>query len=184
MDFSEGMLKEAAQRIKEEGVEDKVVIKKGDIARTDCSDETYYLIFCEHALFPFDEPDTLLEEFARILKSKGTLIVSAHNRYVASLARLSDMPKSKDLENALLLLLGRKHQFMTPDNKVKVFTWTPEEFRALLGRHGFRMEKIIRKGMTMPLRISSKSFTKENTLKPSSTEYFNLSLLCVTSQTR
>ena len=161
MDFSEGMLKEAAQRIKEEGVEDKVVIKKGDIARTDYSDETFDLIFCEHALFLFEEPDTLLEEFARILKSKGTLIVSAHNRYVASLARLSDMPKSKDLENALLLLLGRKHQFMAPDNKVKVFTWTPDEFRALRGRHGFRMEKIIGKGMTMPLRISSKFFTKK-----------------------
>lgn len=141
MDISEGMLKVAAHRIKREGVEDNVVIRKGDIARTGYPNETFDLVFCEHALFLFKEPDILLQEFARILKSKGTLIISAHNRYVASLARLSDMPRSKDLKNALTLLLGTKHQSMTPEDKVKVFTWTPDEFRAILERHGFGIER-------------------------------------------
>lgn len=161
MDISEGMLKVAAQRIKRERVEDNVVIRKENIARTGYPDETFDLVFCEHALFLFKEPDILLEEFARILKSRGTLIISAHNRYVASLARLSDIPRSKDLKNALMLLLGRKHQSMTPDDKVKVFTWTPDEFRAMLERHGFGIERIIGKGITMPLRISNKMFTRK-----------------------
>lgn len=161
MDISEGMLKVAAQRIKQESMEDNVVIKKGDIARTGYADGTFDLIFCEHALFLFKEPDMLLEEFARILKKKATLIISAHNRYVTSLARLPDIPKSKDLKNALMLLLERKHQFMAPDNKVKIFTWTPNEFRTMLERHGFQIEKIIGKGITMPLRISNKLFTKK-----------------------
>jgi ubiquinone/menaquinone biosynthesis C-methylase UbiE len=161
MDISEGMLKAAAKRIKQEGMVDNVVIKKGDIARTGYPDETFDLIFCEHALFLFKEPDILLGEFARILKSKATLIISAHNRYVASLARLSDMPKSKDLKNALVLLLGRKNQFLTPDNRVCVFTWTPDEFRTMIERHGFQIEKIIGKGITMPLRISNKLFTRK-----------------------
>lgn len=166
MDISEGMLKVAAQRIKQEGVEEKVVIKRGDITKTGYAGETYDLIFCEHALFLFKEPDVLLKELSRILKSKATLIISAHNRYVASLARLGDIPKTKDLENALMLLLGTRHQFMTPDNKVKVFTYSPNEFRLMLERHGFEIEKIIGKGITMPLRISNKLFTKKKYSKP------------------
>jgi ubiquinone/menaquinone biosynthesis C-methylase UbiE len=161
MDISEGMLKVAAQRIKQEGVEESVVIKRGDITRTGYPDETFDLIFCEHALFLFKEPDLLLEELSRILKNKATLIISAHNRYVASLARLSDEPKPEELENALMLLLERKHQFMTPDNKVEVFTYSPDEFRSMLERHGFEIEKIIGKGITMPLRISNKFFTRK-----------------------
>lgn len=161
MDISEGMLKIAAERIKQEGIEENVVIKRGNIARTSYADETFDLIFCEHALFLFKQPDILLKEFARILKRKATLIISAHNRYVASLARLPDIPKSEDLKNALMLLLERKHQFMTPDNKVKIFTWTPNEFRTMLETHGFQIEKIIGKGITMPLRISNELFTRK-----------------------
>jgi ubiquinone/menaquinone biosynthesis C-methylase UbiE len=161
MDISEGMLKVAVQRMRQGGVEDRVVMKNGDITRTGYPDETFDLIFCEHAPFLFKEPETLLNEFARILKSKATLIISAHNRYVASLARLSDTPKSKDLENALMLFLGLTPQFMTPNNKVRVFTWTPNEFRTMLEQHGFQIDKIINKGMTMPLRISDKVFTKK-----------------------
>ena len=161
MDISEGMLKIAAERIRQENLEDKIVIKKGDMTRTGYPNETFDLIFCEHALFLFKEPDILLEEFARILKRKATLIISAHNRYVTSLARLPDIPKSKDLKNALMLLLERKHQFMTPDNKVNIFTWTPNEFRTMLERHGFQIEKIIAKGITMPLRISNELFTRK-----------------------
>jgi len=161
MDISEGMLKIAAQRIKKEGVEENVVIKKGDIAKTGYDDETFDLVFCEHALFLFEEPDALLREFSRIMKNQARLIISAHNRYVASLARLSDEPKAKDLENTLMLLLGKKHQYMTPDKKVKVFTYSPNEFRSMLERNGFEVEKIVGKGITMPLRISNKFFTKK-----------------------
>ena len=161
MDLSEGMLIVAADRIKREHLEGNVIIKKGDITRTGYSDETFDLIFCEHALFLFKEPDILLDELARILKRKATLIISAHNRYVASLARLPERPESKDLENALMLLSERKHQFMTQDNKVKVFTWTPDEFRSMLEGHGFHIEKIIGKGITMPLRISNELFTRK-----------------------
>jgi len=89
------------------------------------------------------------------------LIISAHNRYVATLARLSDKPKPRDLENALMLLLGRKHQFMTPDNKVEIFTYSPNEFSAMLERHGFVIEKIVGKGITMPLRISNRFFSRK-----------------------
>ena len=161
MDISAGMLRMAAQRIRQRGLEEKVIIKKGDITKTGYPDETFDLVFCEHALFLFERPDLLLKELSRILKKRATLIISAHNRYVASLARLPDEPKLEDLKNALMLLQERKHQFMTADDKVKVFTYSPDEFRSMLERHGFEIEKIIGKGITMPLRISNKFFTRK-----------------------
>jgi len=161
MDISEGMLRVAAERIKREGVQENVVIKKGDITKTGYANETFDLIFCEHALFLFREPDVLLRELSRILKHKARLVISAHNRYVATLARLSEEPKATDLQSNLMFFLGRKDQFMTPDNRVKVFTYTPDEFRSMLGRNGLEIEKIIGKGMTMPLRISNKFFTRK-----------------------
>lgn len=60
-----------------------------------------------------------------------------------------------------MLLQGLTPQFMTPNSKVRVFTWTPNEFRTMLEQHGFQIDKIIGKGMTMPLRISNRVFTKK-----------------------
>jgi ubiquinone/menaquinone biosynthesis C-methylase UbiE len=76
LDFSEGMLKVAAKRIKQEGVEEKVVLKKGNVSKTGYADETFDLIFCEHALFLFEDPGAPLKEFNRILKRKARLIIS------------------------------------------------------------------------------------------------------------
>jgi ubiquinone/menaquinone biosynthesis C-methylase UbiE len=160
MDISEGMLKVAAERIKQEGIQKKVVIKRGDIIETGYADETFDLIFCEHALFLFKEPDVLLKELSRILKNKATLIISAHSRYVQSLVSLPEKPNPNDMENALDILLRKKYGTMPKNTKVKIYTWTPDEFRKMLERHRFEIEKIIGKGITMPLRISSKFFTK------------------------
>ena len=60
MDILDGMLRPAAQRIEQEGVEANVVIKRVDTTRTGYANETFDLIFYEHALFLFEEPDVLL----------------------------------------------------------------------------------------------------------------------------
>jgi ubiquinone/menaquinone biosynthesis C-methylase UbiE len=169
MDLSEGMLKVAAQRMKLEGIEEKVVLKKGDLSKTGYADETFDLIFCEHTLFLFEEPDTALKEFNRILKRKARLIVSAHNRYVQALAGLSENPDADNVKNALRTLLREKPGYMTKDDKVKINTWTPIEFQNMLERNGFHVEKVIGKGMTMPLRISKDVFMK----KEYSENFFN-----------
>jgi ubiquinone/menaquinone biosynthesis C-methylase UbiE len=121
MDISEGMLKVAAQRIKQEGFEKNVAIRKGDIGKTGFADETFDLVFCEHALFLFKEPDMLLREFARILKSKATLIISAHNRYVASLARLADIPKPRDLKKCVDAPARKKASIHDPRQQSRDF---------------------------------------------------------------
>jgi hypothetical protein len=50
---------------------------------------------------------------------------------------------------------------MTKDGKVKVYTWTPEEFQVTLERNGLHVEKIIWKLATMPLRIKPETYLKK-----------------------
>jgi len=164
MDISEGMLQIAAKKVEEENLQHKITIKKGDITKTGYADETFDMILCEHALFLFKDPDIVLKEFKRILKTKAPLIISVHNRYVQALASLPEKPSSNKVDDALNILLRKKYGTMTENGKVKIYTWTPNEFPAMLKRNGFQVEKIIGKGITMPLRISKELFMKKKYL--------------------
>jgi ubiquinone/menaquinone biosynthesis C-methylase UbiE len=161
MDVSEGMLEVAAKKIEEAGFQSKITIKKGDIARTDYADETFDMILCEHALFLFKEPDVLLRELRRILKKNARLIISAQNRYVQSLSSLSGKPSADNVERAFKVFASEEHECMTEDGMVKIYTWTPDEFRTMLERNAFYAEKIVGKVITMPLRIRKETFLKE-----------------------
>lgn len=161
MDASEEMLKVAAKSLEEEGLQHKIIIKSGDISRTGYADKTFDLILCEHALFLFKEPDTVIRELNRVLKKKARLVVSVHNRYVQSLVALAERPSSGNVGGALNVLLRKRHGAMDQREEVKIYTWTPDEFREMLERNGFHVEKIVGKGYTVPLRISKELFMKK-----------------------
>jgi len=161
MDASNEMLSVASKKAREKRLQHKITVKKGDIRKTDFEDETFDMVLCEHALFLFKEPDVVIKELTRILKMKAPLIVSVPNRYVQSLSSLSDKPDSENVDNALKILLSKKHLSMTKDGKVTVYSWAPDEFRAMLERNGLRVEKIVGKGITMPLRISVKHYMRK-----------------------
>jgi ubiquinone/menaquinone biosynthesis C-methylase UbiE len=161
VDISEGMLKIAAEKVKKEGLQNKVTIKEGDITKTGYADETFDMILCEHALFLFKEPDIVIKELKRILKRKARLIISVHNRYVQSLVSLPEKPSLDKVDDALNILLRKRYGSMTENGKVKIYTWTPDEFRTMLERNGLHVEKIVGKGVTMPLRISKELFMKK-----------------------
>ena len=161
MDVSEEMLKIAAKKAKEERLQHKITIRKGDIARTGYADETFDMILCEHTLFLFEEPEIIIMELKRVLKRKGRLVISVHNRYVQSLVSLPDKPSSNKVDHALDVLLRKKYGAVDRQEKVKIYTWTPNEFRTMLERNGFHIEKVIGKGISMPLRISKELFMKK-----------------------
>ncbi|MDI6846650.1 MAG: methyltransferase domain-containing protein [Candidatus Bathyarchaeia archaeon] len=162
MDISERMLKVVDKKVRETGLQHKITIKKGDITKTEYANETFDMILCEHTLFLFKEPDALIKELKRILKKKARLIISAQNRYVQSLACLPEKPSSSKVDAAFKILLRQRYNAMTKDGKVKIYTWTPNEFRTMLERNGFHVEKIVGKGVTMPLRISKELFMKKD----------------------
>ena len=162
VDISEGTLKIAAEKVKKEGLQNKVTIKEGDITKTGYADETFDMILCEHALFLFKEPDNVIKELKRILKRKALLIISVHNRYVQSLVSLPEKPSLDKVDDALSILLRKRYGSMTENGEVKIYTWTPDEFRTMLERNGLHVEKIVGKGITMPLRISKELFMKKD----------------------
>jgi len=162
VDISEGMLKVAGEKMKKEGFQHKITIKEGDITKTGYADETFDMILCEHALFLFKEPDIVIKELKRILKRKARLIVSVHNRYVQSLVSLPEKPSLDKVDDALNILLRKRYSSMTKNGEVKIYTWTPDEFRTMLERNGLHVEKIVGKGVTMPLRISKELFMKKD----------------------
>jgi ubiquinone/menaquinone biosynthesis C-methylase UbiE len=161
IDSSERMLEAAGKKVKEKGLQHLVTLKKSDIAKTGYADETFDMILCEHALFLFKEPDIVIKELKRILKKKAPLIISAQNRYVQSLSSLSGKPRVDNVERAFKVLVSQEHECMTKDGKVKIYTWTPQEFRAMLERNGLRVEKMVGKVVTMPLRVRQEFFMEK-----------------------
>jgi ubiquinone/menaquinone biosynthesis C-methylase UbiE len=161
LDSSEKMLRAAAEKVEAKGLQHRITLKKGDIADTGYADETFDMVLCEHALFLFKEPDVAIRELKRVLKKNAALIVSAQNRYVQALSSLAGKPRVDNVERAFKVLVNREHECMTQDGKVKIYTWTPQEFREMLERNGLRVEKIVGKVATMPLRVRQEFFMEK-----------------------
>jgi hypothetical protein len=69
---------------------------------------------------------------------------------------------------------------MTEDGKVKIYIWTPQEFRTILERKVLRVEKMIGKVATMPLRIRQEFFME----KKHSEDLFNKATSILTCSMR
>jgi ubiquinone/menaquinone biosynthesis C-methylase UbiE len=163
LEISEGMLNIAKKLIEKEKLQNRIITEKGDCRALRHADKTFDLVFCEHALFLFNEPDAAVNEFARVLKKQAPLVISAHNLYVQLLLHLpsTEMPMPEKLDEVLHLLLHEKYDVMTKDSdSPRIYTWTPQEFRSLLERNGFSVEKIVGKGVTMPSRFREEVFMK------------------------
>lgn len=163
LDISEGMLNIAKKMVERERLQNRIVAEKGDFRALKYADETFDLVFCEHALFLSDKPDAVIKEFARVLKKQAPLVISAHNLYVQLLLHLpsNEMPTPEKLDEVLHLMLHEKYDAMTKDNDApKIHTWTPHEFHSLLERNGLSVEKIVGKGVTMPLRFREEVFMR------------------------
>lgn len=161
LDISEGMLTQAQTKINKEKLQDRVIVKKGNILNLEFPDETFDLVFCEHALFLFSDPNLVVRELKRVLKRNSTMVISAQNKYPLALIYLPDDPK-KTME-----LISNQHYHKL--GNMQVFTVTPNEFKEILEANELRVEKIVGKGITMPLRIQPDIFFK----KEYSDEFFN-----------
>ncbi len=161
MDTSEEMLKVGAAKVTKEGLQQRITVERGDITKTGYPDETFDMILCEHTLFLFEEPEILILELKRILKKNARLIISVHNRYVQSLMSLPERPDSNTIDTGISILLRKKYGTMNKLGKIRIHTWTPNEFQRMLEKNGLHVEKIIGKGFTMPLRISKETQEKK-----------------------
>jgi ubiquinone/menaquinone biosynthesis C-methylase UbiE len=154
-DISEGMLKVAKEKIRKEGLQGRVEVKECDLRKLDFQDETFDLVFCEHALCFIKEQEKVIKELVRVLKKGHPIIITGQNRYVMSISLVSE-----DVNYAYSVLSREKPFFMR--NSLEVYTLSPEEFRTMLEDNGIRVEKIVGKLFTMPLGLSGQKMIIEN----------------------
>jgi ubiquinone/menaquinone biosynthesis C-methylase UbiE len=154
-DMSEGMLGVAKGKINREGLQQRIEIKECDLLKLDFEDQTFDLVFCEHALCFIKEQETVIRELVRVLKKGCPLIISGQNRYVLSLSMLQTENANDAIE-----VLSKETQFIM-NNSLRVYALSPDEFRQLLEKNEIRIEKLVGKLFTMPLAISSKKMSSK-----------------------
>lgn len=158
-DISRGMLKVAEEKIVQQGLQDRVQVKQCDLRKLDFEDETFDMVFCEHALCFIKEQETVVKELVRVLKKDHRLILTGPNRYVLALSTVSE-----DVGYAFGVLSMETPYIMR--QSLEVYALSPQEFKQMLENNGIRVEKIVGKLFTMPLGLSwekviSEKFTEE-----------------------
>jgi len=143
VDISDAMLEVARKKITEQSLQGRITALKGDIRKLDFPDETFDMVFCDHALCFIKEQREVIKELVRVLKTNHPLIVSGQNRYVLALSLMQDIDfATRVLSNEIQFLMG---------GQLKVYALSPDEFKHLLKENAVEIEKIIGKGVTMPL---------------------------------
>jgi len=153
-DISPGMLKVAEEKITRKGLQDRVQVKECDLRKLDFGDETFDLVFCEHALCFIKEQETVIKELVRVLKAGHPLILTAQNRYVLALSLISE-----DADYAFKVL-SKETPFIMRQS-LKVYALSPQEFMQMLENNGLRVDRIVGKLFTMPLGFSWETLTSE-----------------------
>lgn len=154
-DISDGMLEVAKGKIAQAGLLERIETKRCDLRKLDFDDETFDMVFCEHALCFIPEQETVIKELVRVLKKDHPLIISAQNRFVLSL-----MLVSEDV-NYASKVLSKETQFIMRE-RLKVYALSPSEFQQLLENNGIRIERMVGKIFTMPLALPYEKWTSEN----------------------
>ena len=157
-DISEGMLKVAKEKINKEGLQGRIEVKECDLRGLDFEDETFDLVFCEHALCFIKEQERVIKELIRVLKRGCPIVVTGQNRYVMSIWLVAE-----DVDYAYKVLSKEKPFLMR--NSLNVYTLSPEEFRVMLESNGVRIEKMVGKLFTIPLGLSGQNHVAEDYTK-------------------
>jgi len=178
VDISQKMLDIAERKIAEEGLQDRVEVRKSDMTKLDFPDETFDLVLSEHTLFLFEQPGPVIAELTRVLKRNHPIILSAQNRLVQTLAHLPDNP----MENPSIVTLANQilhkenYDMLSKESNIKIFSLTPREFQDLLENNGLLVKRIICKVATIPLRFFPKFFMRTDTPQEIESDILKLEL--------
>lgn len=137
-DIARNMLEIAKQKIKKEGLENKVTIKETNIRDISCFPSNYFdMVLSEGDPVSYClDAKRAIKELTRVLKPKGYTIVSTDSKYPLIL-KLLEENSFKQLSNFLKTgLLKREFKFQA---------FTPEELKNLFEDCGLKVIKTIGK---------------------------------------
>jgi SAM-dependent methyltransferase len=122
-DLTPQMLKKAAQRCSEAGV-DNVTFREGNAAELPFADAAFDAVVTRLSVHHFDRPSRVIEEIFRVLRPGGSFVIAD----VIS----SEVPAEAELQNAIEILRDPSHVRMLPGS----------ELRSLVNRAGFAIESL------------------------------------------
>jgi ubiquinone/menaquinone biosynthesis C-methylase UbiE len=128
-DISPAMLNVAKQKLRKEGVLNKVQISECDVHKLRFADETFDFVIC------WDGMIEAAKELIRVTKKGGTLSIFVVNRFGAAIDKFHE-----DLDSALALLRSKTNYVY--DDKEKYTTVSAEEARQLFEKEGIKVIKI------------------------------------------
>jgi ubiquinone/menaquinone biosynthesis C-methylase UbiE len=79
MDVSEAALEMAAENIRQQGLQDKITLKRGNLLSLPFSDGTFQGVLCWGVLMHIPEVERALAELTRVVKPGGLLVISENN---------------------------------------------------------------------------------------------------------
>ncbi len=154
-DVSEGMLNMAMEKIRREKLQRRIKLRQCDLRSLDFKDESFDLVFCDHALCFVKEQETVIRELVRVLKKGHLLIISGQNRYVLSLSLVSE-----DSDYAYGVL-SKETQFVMRKS-LEVYALSPNELKQMLENNGVKLKRMVGKLFTMPLGLPSERLVSED----------------------
>ncbi len=122
-DLTPRMLKKAAQRCSEAGV-DNVTFREGNAAELPFADAAFDAVVTRLSVHHFDRPSRVIEEIFRVLRPGGSFVIAD----VIS----SEVPAEAELQNAIEILRDPSHVRMLPGS----------ELTALVHGAGFAIESL------------------------------------------
>jgi len=160
VDFSESVLKRAADNIKAQGFQDKISLQRENLLALSFADETYDCILCWGVLMHIPEVRQAMAELVRVLKPGGTLVISESNmdsiesRLLSGIKRFLGIQKAQVVETDS----GKEHwvsgSFGKLVSRQANVNWMIEQFAAM----GLLVEKQVAGQFTeLYNRFSSKS---------------------------
>jgi ubiquinone/menaquinone biosynthesis C-methylase UbiE len=122
-DLTPQMLKKAAQRCSEAGV-DNVTFREGDAAALPFADAAFDAVVTRLSVHHFDRPSRVFEEIFRVLRPGGSFVIAD----IIS----SEVPAEAELQNAIEILRDPSHVRMLPGS----------ELTSLVNKAGFAIESL------------------------------------------
>lgn len=135
-DISQGMLKQAGNKIQKEGLSDKVKIQEEDLTKLSFADQTFDFVLCEDGPISISDSQKVVRELVRVLKKKGRIWASVLGRYPLALAEVKT-----DTEKALKMCKCELNYAPYKGiQKSRIFN--PHELQSLFQQRGIRVIKI------------------------------------------
>lgn len=87
LDFSEYMLEKAREKAKENNLEDRIILKVGDMFEIPFPDNYFDVVISTYSTCPLDNPSKAVKEMLRVLKRKGLMGIAHSSEAENPLAR-------------------------------------------------------------------------------------------------